>query len=342
MRRTRLSALTGGRFLTPRATASDGWSAMDSRSRDWERAYRNRWQHDRVVRSTHGVNCTGSCSWKVHVKQGIVTWETQQTDYPENGPDVPDYEPRGCPRGASFSCTCTRPCGSASRTSVARSWSAGGPSSSGPAIRSTHGLQFRPIPRRAPHTRPSVARAGSYVPAGTRSRISSRRHTFTRSASGDPIGRSVLTDSGHVDDLVRRRIALLLADGRRPQRFYDWYADLPPASPQIWGDQTDVPESADWWNATYLMMWGSNVPMTRTPDAHFMTEARYRGQKTVVVSPDYSDHTKFADEWLAAQPGSDAALALGWRTLCSASSMSTARFRTSPTTRAATPTCRSS
>ena len=43
MRRTRLSALIGGRFLTPRATASDGWSAMDSRSRDWERAYRDRW-----------------------------------------------------------------------------------------------------------------------------------------------------------------------------------------------------------------------------------------------------------------------------------------------------------
>jgi nitrate reductase alpha subunit len=56
-----------------------------------------------VVRSTHGVNCTGSCSWKIHVKDGLVTWETQQTDYPSNGPGVPDYEPRGCPRGASFS-----------------------------------------------------------------------------------------------------------------------------------------------------------------------------------------------------------------------------------------------
>src|SRR5690606_10873268 len=33
--------------------------------------------------------------------------------------------------------------------------------------------------------------------------------------------------------------------------FYDWYADLPPASPQVWGDQTDVPESADWYNAKY-------------------------------------------------------------------------------------------
>ena len=29
-----------------------------------------------------------------------------------------------------------------------------------------------------------------------------------------------------------------------------------------------------------------------------MTEARYRGQKVVVVSPDYSDHVKFADDWL--------------------------------------------
>jgi nitrate reductase alpha subunit len=49
------------------------------------------------------VNCTGSCSWKVYVKDGIITWETQQTDYPSVGPDSPEYEPRGCPRGASFS-----------------------------------------------------------------------------------------------------------------------------------------------------------------------------------------------------------------------------------------------
>ncbi|MET0641689.1 MAG: nitrate reductase subunit alpha, partial [Jiangellaceae bacterium] len=92
--------------------------------------------------------------------------------------------------------------------------------------------------------------------------------------------------------------------------FYDWYADLPVASPQVFGDQTDVPESGDWWNAAYLVMWGSNVPVTRTPDAHWMTEARYRGQKVVVVSPDYADNTKFADTWLPAQPGTDGALAM--------------------------------
>ena len=31
-------------------------------SRDAEDSYRERWRHDKVVRSTHGVNCTGSCS----------------------------------------------------------------------------------------------------------------------------------------------------------------------------------------------------------------------------------------------------------------------------------------
>ncbi|STW39475.1 respiratory nitrate reductase subunit alpha [Klebsiella pneumoniae] len=57
----------------------------------------------KFVRSTHGVNCTGSCSWKIYVKNGLVTWETQQTDYPRTRPDLPNHEPRGCPRGASYS-----------------------------------------------------------------------------------------------------------------------------------------------------------------------------------------------------------------------------------------------
>ena len=46
---------------------------VGARSREWEEFYRNRWQYDKVVRSTHGVNCTGSCTWQIHVKDGIVT-----------------------------------------------------------------------------------------------------------------------------------------------------------------------------------------------------------------------------------------------------------------------------
>ena len=92
--------------------------------------------------------------------------------------------------------------------------------------------------------------------------------------------------------------------------FYDWYCDLPPASPQTWGEQTDVPESADWYNSTYIMMWGSNVPQTRTPDAHFMAEVRYKGAKIVSVFPDYAEGAKFGDIWLHPKQGTDAALAM--------------------------------
>ena len=52
---------------------------------------------------TWRVQNTGSCSWKIYVKGGIVTWETQQTDYPRTRPDLPNHEPRGCARGASYS-----------------------------------------------------------------------------------------------------------------------------------------------------------------------------------------------------------------------------------------------
>ena len=61
---------------------AEGRSQLVGKGREWESFYRERWQHDKVVRSTHGVNCTGSCSWKVYVKDGIIPWETQETDYP--------------------------------------------------------------------------------------------------------------------------------------------------------------------------------------------------------------------------------------------------------------------
>ncbi len=82
---------------------SEGLGETRDEARTWEEGYRQRWQHDKIVRSTHGVNCTGSCSWKIYVKSGVVTWETQQTDYPRTRPGMPNHEPRGCSRGASYS-----------------------------------------------------------------------------------------------------------------------------------------------------------------------------------------------------------------------------------------------
>src|SRR5574340_578153 len=90
-------------FTRPRESFSGTHGITTCEDRKWEDAYRNRWRHDKVVRSTHGVNCTGGCSWKIFVKSGLVAFEMQQTDYPRTREDMPNHEPRGCQRGASFS-----------------------------------------------------------------------------------------------------------------------------------------------------------------------------------------------------------------------------------------------
>ncbi len=306
-------ALVGTRrFFTKGAVSPDHRTLSLEGGRRGDSFYRERWAHDKVVRSTHGVNCTGSCSWKVYVKDGIITWEAQQNDYPSAGPDRPEYEPRGCPRGASFSWYTYSP------TRVRY-----------PYVRGRLLEMFREA-RRAYEGDPVIAWASIVQDPQKRAAYTSSRGKggLVRSSWEEVVD---LIAAAHVYTVKRwgpDRIAgfspipamsmVSYASGSRfleligaPMlSFYDWYADLPNASPQMFGDQTDVPESGDWWDAGYLIMWGSNVPVTRTPDAHWMTESRYRGQKVVAVAPDYAENVKFADEWVTCNPGTDAALAM--------------------------------
>ena len=68
---------------------SHGHGVTNDEDRSWEEAYRRRWQHDKIVRSTHGVNCTGSCSWKIYVKGGIVRGRPSRLTIHERGPICP-------------------------------------------------------------------------------------------------------------------------------------------------------------------------------------------------------------------------------------------------------------
>ena len=92
------------KYLIPTSKSADGHNETHEGGRAWENMYRDRWSFDKTVRTTHGVNCTGSCSWNVHVKNGIVAWENQATDYPETAPDMPDFEPRGITKIGRASC----------------------------------------------------------------------------------------------------------------------------------------------------------------------------------------------------------------------------------------------
>ena len=298
-------------FTLPKESFANGHGVATGEDRTWEDAYRNRWAHDKIVRSTHGVNCTGSCSWKIYVKGGIVTWETQQTDYPRTRADLPNHEPRGCARGASYSWylySANRLKYPMVRGRLLERWRAALKVAKTP-VDAWALIVEDPAARRDYQ---KVRGMGGFVRSSWEevNQLVAAANVYTVKAHGPDrvIGFSPIPAMSMVSYAAGSRYLSLI--GGVCMSFYDWYCDLPPASPQVWGEQTDVPESADWYNSTYLIAWGSNVPQTRTPDAHFFTEVRYKGAKTVAVTPDYSEVAKLSDLWLHPKQGTDAALAM--------------------------------
>ncbi|WP_284617869.1 nitrate reductase subunit alpha [Aquabacterium humicola] len=297
-------------FNQPKESFSDGHGQTTAEDRTWEDAYRQRWAHDKIVRSTHGVNCTGSCSWKIYVKGGIVTWETQQTDYPRTRWDLPNHEPRGCARGASYSWylySANRVKYPMVRARLLKHWRAAratlDPVNAWTAIVNDPAKRSEWQKQRGlgGFVRSTWDEVNQIIAAAN-------VHTIKQHGPDRIIGFSPIPAMSMVSYAAGSRYLSLI--GGVCMSFYDWYCDLPPSSPQTWGEQTDVPESADWYNSTFIIAWGSNVPQTRTPDAHFFTEVRYKGAKTVAVTPDYAEVSKLADLWMHPKQGTDAALAM--------------------------------
>lgn len=282
---------------------------IDPAARRWEEFYRNRFQHDKRVRTTHGVNCTGSCSWEVFVKDGIVTWELQATDYPELEEGLPPYEPRGCQRGISYSWYLYSPLRVKypyARGVLVDMYRSAKDEHLGDPVAAWTAIQERPEWRK----RYQEARG-----KGGFRRISwdealeiaaaSVIHTINQHGPDRVAGFSPIPAMSQVSYAAGSRFMSLI--GGVVMSFYDWYCDLPPASPEVWGEQTDVHESADWFNARFIAVVGANLNMTRTPDTHFISEVRHAGAKLAVFSPDFSQVAKYADWWIPSNPGQDTA-----------------------------------
>ena len=303
------------KFLSKtQSTFADGHGVVTNEDRQWEDAYRNRWRHDKVVRSTHGVNCTGGCSWKIFVKNGLVAFEMQQTDYPRTREDLPNHEPRGCQRGASFSWYLYSPHrikhpmirGRLLELYRAERKTGKDPVEAWAAIQADDNKRQKYI---------GVRGLGGFLRTSwdevTEIIAAANVYTIKKWGPDRIYGFSPIPAMSMISYAAGSRYLSLI--GAPCGSFYDWYCDLPAASPQTWGEQTDVPESADWYNSTYLIITGANLPMTRTPDAHFATEVRYKGTKVVSMAPDYAEYVKFADLWMPVRQGTDAAafLAMG-------------------------------
>lgn len=281
---------------------------ISPKTREWEEFYRNRHQHDTVVRSTHGVNCTGGCSWNIHVKDGIVVWETQALDYPIIDKDLPPYEPRGCQRGISFSWYLYSPIRvkyPMIRGALIDAYTAE-KNKTGNALKAWENIQTNPEIRK----KYQKARGkGGFRRADweTVKEIIAASNIYTVKKYGPDrlVGFSPIPAMSMLSYAAGSRFLQLM--GGVNLSFYDWYCDLPNSFPEVWGEQTDVAESADWYNSKFIACMGANLGMTRTPDVHFFAESRHNGTKTVVFSPDFNMVSKYADQWVPVHAGQDGA-----------------------------------
>ena len=287
-----------------------GWirDEVNPKARSWEEFYRNRWQYDKIVRSTHGVNCTGGCTWQIHVKDGIVTWEMQGVDYPMVEAGIPPYEPRGCQRGISCSWYLYSPLRVKYpyiRGALVDLWRQARADHADPVDAWKSLVENPEARKRWQHARGKGGLRRASWDAALEIIAASMVHTIKDHGPDRIAGFSPIPAMSMISYASGARLMQLI--GGLSLSFYDWYCDLPTASPETWGEQTDVQESADWYHSKMLVSMGANVGMTRTPDCHFLAEARHNGTKLWVFSPDFNMVAKYADEWVAVNPGQDGA-----------------------------------
>jgi anaerobic selenocysteine-containing dehydrogenase len=247
--------------------------------RDWEDVYRERWRWDRVVRGTHTTaNCIAACAWNLFVRDGIVWREEQSAPYTASNATVPDWNPRGCQKGASCSDLMIGP------TRLRHPLRRVGPRGGGQwkrigwdeALGEIAGVLVDTLARRGGGG--ALCELGGNFDFGTT--LASTLRFFRQ------IGVPITDPTAHTGDLSVGAVITLGAG--------------------FTGGSSD-----DWFRSRYLVAWSFNPVVTRIPDAHFLAEARYGGARVVTIAPDLNQTAIHADLWISPRVGTDAALALG-------------------------------
>jgi len=245
---------------------------------DWRDVYVARWHWDRVARGTHtNANCVSACSWNLYVRDDVVWREEQLGAYDPGVSGCPDFNPRGCQKGACAS-----------------------------------DLFVRPQRLRYPLVRVGERGEGRFKRVSWDEALD-----LVAEAVVDAVARQggggLLLESGPEMDYGPHTVAPLrlfkligspITDSMAMIGDVAFGGTITLGTPHVGGS------SDDWFRSSLIALWAFNPVSTRIPDAHFLTEARYGGAKIVNIAPDYSPSTIHADAWINPRPGTDAALAL--------------------------------
>ena len=247
--------------------------------RGWEDIYRKKWMWERIAKGTHYVNCwyQRGCNWNVYVKDGLVLREEQAATYTPTNASVPDYNPRGCQKGACYSHRMYDPdrlqyplkrVGKRGEGKWQRvSWDE--------ALREIAGAMLDVLKEQGP--------GAIYWDMGT-----------------------AATNGCHGIGLFRTSFLL-------DTPFLDMNAEIGdhhPGAATTCGKIGFASSADDWFYADVILLWGGNPIYTQIPNAHFFNEARYRGAQVITIAPDYNASALHADMWVPVNIGTDAALGL--------------------------------
>ena len=314
--------------------------------RGWERVYRDLWKYDSTYTFLCAPNDTHNCLLNAYVRSGVVTRIGPTMKYGEavdlagNGASH-RWDPRVCQKGLALTRRFygdRRVTGCMVREGFRRWVQEGFP----------RGADGKPSPdyfRRARDTwvRVSHDEAAEIVAAALKNiaetytgdegqrRLTEQHYDEATVAETKGVGTQVLKFRGGMPLLGITRIfgmyrmanSMALLDsairgvgpdqavGARGFDNYSWHTDLPPGHPMVTGQQTVEFDLSAVEHCKTVVVWGMNWITTKMPDAHWLTEARVKGTKVVVIACEYSATSSKADQAIVVRPGTTPALALG-------------------------------
>jgi len=268
--------------LRPAASAAEagpGTTTTAAVYRGWEDVYRQRWTWDSVAKGTHHVNCwyQRGCNWNIFVKDGIVWREEQVARYPQTNASVPDFNPRGCQKGACYSHRMYEP------------------------SRLTHPLKR--VGARGEGKWQRVGWGEALTDIADRM-IDVLRHQGPGAIYWDMGGGNTSGGSGvglfrtrHLTDSIVLNLNCEVGDHH-------------PGAAVTCGKIDFASSADDWVYSDLILIWGGNPLCTQIPNAHFLTEARYHGAQVVSIAPDLNASSIHTDLWVPVNVGTDTALGL--------------------------------
>ena len=244
----------------------------------WENLHREEWTWDKITYGTHLVDCyPGNCLWRVYSKDGVVFREEQAAKYPVIDPSGPDFNPRGCQKGASYSIQMYNP----DRLKYPMKQVGGRGSGKWKRI--------------------SWDQCLSEIAEGILDGLEAQGPESIIFENGPGNG-------GYIHIMAVHR--LMVALGATVLDLDSTIGDFNRGIYETFGKFQFMDSVDGWYFGKLLLIWHMNPVYTRIPSYHFISEARYNGAEIVSIAPDYNPSSMHADEYIPVEMGSDAALGL--------------------------------